>query len=68
MYLEGTLYPSISLIEKMGGILCLLLNSERVLTPISRHNFPLTTYWGSRHNIPLTPTPHDLRRFGRFGS
>ncbi len=44
MHLEGTLSPSISLLEKMGVILC-LLNSERVLTPISRHSFSTTTYW-----------------------
>jgi len=24
----------------VGGLLCLLLNRGRVLTPISRHNFP----------------------------
>jgi hypothetical protein len=28
--------------EEMGEFLCLLLNSETVLTPISRHNFPPT--------------------------
>jgi hypothetical protein len=27
----------------MRGFLCLLLNSARVLTPISRHNFPPNT-------------------------
>jgi hypothetical protein len=38
---------------KMGGILCILFNSERVLTPISRHNFP-SHYWGvSIASLPL---------------
>jgi hypothetical protein len=37
---------------KMGEILCVLLKSGKVLTP------------KSRHNIPLTPTPHDLYKFG----
>jgi hypothetical protein len=38
--------------SKMGGILCVLLKSGRVITP------------KSRHIIPLTPMPHDLYRFG----
>jgi hypothetical protein len=38
--------------SKMGGILCVLLKSGRVITP------------KSRHNIPLTPMPRDLYRFG----
>jgi hypothetical protein len=38
--------------SKMGGILCVLLKSGKVLTP------------KSMHNIPLTPTPHDLYKFG----
>jgi hypothetical protein len=38
--------------SKVGGILCVLLKSGKVLTP------------KSRHNIPFTPTPHDLYRFG----
>jgi len=38
--------------SKMGGILCVLLKSGKVLTPKS---------W---QNILLTPTPHDLYRFG----
>jgi hypothetical protein len=37
---------------KIGGILCILLKSGRVIT------------FKSRHNIPLTPMPHDLYRFG----
>jgi len=38
--------------SKMGGILCVLLKSGRVITP------------KSKHNIPLTPMPHDLCKFG----
>jgi hypothetical protein len=36
---------------KMGGILCILLKSGKVLTP------------KSRHNIPLSPMAHDLYKF-----
>ncbi len=39
---------------KIGGILCILLKSGRVIT------------FKSRHNIPLTPMPHDLYRFGSW--
>jgi hypothetical protein len=38
--------------SKMGGILCILLKSGRVITP------------KSRHNVPLTLMPLDLYRFG----
>jgi len=40
--------------SKMGGILCVLLKSGRVITP------------KSKHNIPLTPMPHDLCKFGSW--
>ncbi len=38
--------------SKMGGILCVLLKSGKVLTP------------KSKHIILLTPMPHDLYKFG----
>ncbi len=38
--------------SKMGGILCVLLKSGKVLTP------------KSMHNIPLIPTPHYVYKFG----
>ncbi len=56
----------------MGGILCLLLNSERVLTPISRHN--LAPYWGvgiiwSLHSYTFTICKvHGWRTFPKCGA
>jgi len=70
VHLEGNLYPWISLLEKRRD-LCLFLISQRefILTyrckiPLARNsNWWVLTKLKSRHNNPLPPTPHDLRKF-----
>jgi len=62
VYVEGTLYPSISLLE-IVGILCLLLKDGREIMPILVGVRTLSLL-RSRHNIPPIHTPCDLHSFG----
>ncbi len=55
MYLEGTLYPSMSLLEKRRDIF-LFPTSQRILL-IGIMSFPLL---GSKHKNPPFLKPHDL--------